>query len=652
MIQTAIRVLVIEDDEDDFILVSDVIEEIDTLNVSIERAASAELGRQALERNECDLCLLDYNLGATNGISLLREAHELGFEAPIIFLTGSRDKELDAMALEAGAVDYVFKGELEANRLSTAIRYALARRDTERERVERIKAEEANRAKSNFLAHLSHELRSPLAAIIGYTELLEKELETQPRILDYAHVVHRNSKHLLSLLNDILDLSKIEADKLEFDIRPISLFPFLTDIYLLVELAARDKSLHFSIDAPETLPTLIESDATRLRQVLLNLLMNAVKFTDEGKVSLKITLVPCDATENAFALQFTVTDSGVGIPKSELDTIFDPFYQAGHRRVGTGLGLTISREIVHRLGGDISVSSIVNVGSAFTVTLPIGSLEGVEQESWILSPGLESGQHESIPSLSGHVLIVDDLRDIRRLIGHFVESCGVSIQFAQNGLEALNILAQDGNRFDAVFMDIHMPVMGGVEAIQSLRASGFDKPVVALTAANMKGSKEDYLAAGFTHFLAKPVDRTALFKCLQHVLRAVMKESAADEVPDARFESSGEESVLVVDDALDAAEVMAEFVRMRGHDVHVAGSVAEARAFLRKHTPLIIFLDLNLPDGDGVALASEIRQGQAGTERQSKLIAVSGAELPEEDRPVFDAHLLKPVSLKSLHACL
>src|SRR5690606_7136624 len=237
----------------------------------LEWAPTFEAGQTLLQEDRHDLCLMDYKLGARDGIELLKFAHEIGFSGPIILLTGMHQIEVDRKALQAGAVDYLVKSKLSAEQLARAIRYALARREVERERVERLKAEAENRSKSEFLAHLSHELRTPLSAILGFTELLLNN-NNDSESSSHLRIVHRNGKHLLGLLNDILELAKIEAGKLELEKQFVVFSAFLTDIYFLMQGAAIDKNLRLRIEAPHPLPVTIYTDPMRLRQVLLNLM--------------------------------------------------------------------------------------------------------------------------------------------------------------------------------------------------------------------------------------------------------------------------------------------------------------------------------------------------------------------------------------------
>ena len=232
--------LIIDDDEEDYMIVRDLLDDIALGSFVTDWAGSYQAGAELLAKNQHDLCLMDFKLGAGDGIELVRRASELGFSGPIILLSGVHHGAVDMQAMEAGAVDYLVKTDLTATQLIRSIRYALARREVEMERVDRLKAEAENRSKSDFLAHLSHELRTPLSAILGFTELM---LNSKPSAdtLSHLQVVHRNGKHLLGLLNDILDLSKIEAGKLDMDIQAVYLASLISDTYSLIHGQAADR---------------------------------------------------------------------------------------------------------------------------------------------------------------------------------------------------------------------------------------------------------------------------------------------------------------------------------------------------------------------------------------------------------------------------
>lgn len=638
-----VKLLIIDDDEEDFFLVQDLLTDISQTCV-LDWASTYEAGQQLLREDRHDLCLMDYKLGAHDGIELLKFAHEVGFSGPVILLTGMHQIEVDRQALHAGAVDYLVKSKLSAEQLARSIRYALARREVERERVERLKAEAENRSKSEFLAHLSHELRTPLSAILGFTELLLNKNDDSESSA-HLRIVHRNGKHLLGLLNDILDLSKIEAGKLELEKQSISLSEFLTDIYFLMQGAALDKNLQLSVEAPQPLPITLYSDPMRLRQILLNLMGNAIKFTNQGEVTLKIDWVNEEQREK---IRFSVKDTGIGICTETLQVIFEPFVQSKnaqvHPRAGTGLGLTISKELVERLGGNIQVTSEEGKGSEFTFTMDVEDFERTDTEMLRLNFASGPKTAVEVPHLSGRVLVVDDLRDIRLLIGHFVQLTGIEVIYAKDGADAIRIVKADkelGKIFDVILMDIHMPVMDGHEAAQQLRAEGFTQPLVALTAAHMKGDMDRCFASGFTAYLGKPLNQARLYECLARFLPVASGTSP---------QATKIKTLMVVEDDADALAAMEGLLTLLGWQVIGAQNAAAALRGVREHNPHTVLIDLNLPDMNGYVCAAQIHESYPDV----RIIIASGEDVDRQraaDAGVM-ASLLKPVSLAQLESVL
>lgn len=639
-----VKLLLVDDDEDDYLLARDLLDEITRGPYTLDWVSSYEQGAEILRENRHDLCLMDYRLGSRDGIELLRQAQSLGFTGPVILLTGMHQGEVDMQALEAGAVDYLVKNGLTSEQLARSIRYALARREMELERVERLRAEADNRSKSEFLAHLSHELRTPMSAILGFTELL-LSTTTDEDAKGYLQVVHRNGKHLLGLLNDILDLSKIEAGKLELELHKVDLVSFITDAYFLMYGAAADKDLVLRVDAPEELPTTITTDSTRLRQVLLNLMGNAIKFTDSGEVVLSVSVIPVHGKQ---MLEFCIRDTGVGIRQEALEEVFLPFVQArttgAEFRPGTGLGLAISRQLARRLGGDIQVSSQPGEGSEFRFSLDPGDLTKVKFAPFELAFDTLQDSPNHAPRFKGRVLVVDDLRDIRVLIGHFVAMTGVEVKYARDGEEALRVIAEaDGikePRFDVVLMDIHMPIMGGHEAAKKLREKGFKQPLVALTAANMKGDMDACLEAGFTAYLSKPVDQHQVHTCLAQFLKSGSGGASG----------SPQKTILLVEDDPDARNALSALLELMEYRVVVAATGLDALKLIEEVSPSLILLDLQLPDMDGYQLADQLRKRLA----DARMVILSGASvdpLRAKSAGITES-LLKPVDLAQLKRIL
>nr|WP_315852287.1 CheR family methyltransferase [Lignipirellula cremea] len=378
----------------------------------------------------------------------------------------------------------------------------------------RKQAEAANRARGEFLANMSHEIRTPMTAILGYADMLGEHLK-DPDNKQCVNTIQRNGRFLLDILNDILDLSKIDAGKMELDRERISPQSILADVISLMNVRAEEKQIHLAAEFHGEVPETIETDGTRLRQILLNLVGNAIKFTSEGSVSIRSRF-----NQGTGQLEFEVTDTGIGIEPDRLEGLFEPFTQidASNTRSfgGTGLGLAISRRLAQMLGGDIYAKSELGRGSSFTVTLDPGSVENVKfripniVDSTPNEPGAEI-------ALTGRVLIVDDRRDILFLAQNFIEQAGATVITAGNGQEGVDRIMQsqsNGERISVVLMDMQMPIMDGYTASRTVRNQGINLPIIALTANAMSEDREKCLEAGCTDFLTKPLDKRSLLEMI------------------------------------------------------------------------------------------------------------------------------------------
>ena len=646
LITQGMKLLLVEDDEDDYVLTQGLLEDIIAGEYSLTWASTPQEARKHFARNNHDLCMMDYRLGSEDGLSLLREAPKLGFKGPIIMLTGQDNKQLDQEALNAGAEDYLVKSQLNAQGLARAIRYALTRREMEAERVERLRAETENRSKSEFLAHLSHELRTPLTAILGYTDLLLAADEAPDK--NHLQIIKRNGRHLLSLLNDVLDLSKIEAGKLEIEHLDVHLHSFVNEICSLISVNAQDKNLRLNVLAKTALPVKIKTDPTRLRQILLNLLGNAIKFTEEGEVSLHIAEAHL---RNKTYLHFSIRDTGVGISKTDIERLFKPFTQVANtltsRQQGTGLGLAISRQLAQCLGGNISVKSQPGVGSVFTLYINPGNLENIERKPLDSRSNLDVTTISTAFSFKGHVLVTDDLPDIRMLLGHLITSFGGRVTYASDGQEAIDLVQRktaEGDGFDLLIMDSQMPVLDGLSATRLLRDQGYQKPILALTAASLRGERERCLAAGCDDYLSKPIDAATLLTRIQKLLQQNQQQRQLQgSVPGKH--------ILLVEDNQDAREATAMLLQHLGWQVLAVRTGAEALDVFSSLQPIAVLLDINLPDIDGYSLAVKLRE--AGL-KDAQLIALSGNQ-PDKVRAEqagFDDHLVKPLDLAALNSAL
>jgi signal transduction histidine kinase/DNA-binding response OmpR family regulator len=378
-------------------------------------------------------------------------------------------------------------------------------------------AEAANVAKSQFLANMSHEIRTPLTAILGFAEELKVPLTSAEDRDRCVETILRNGAHLLQIINDLLDLSKIEAGHMTLEQLPFSLPALLADVLELLEMRAQHKGLVLKVGLVTPVPETIVSDPTRLRQILVNLIGNALKFTPAGEVQVRVS-VAADA-ESQRALRFDVVDSGIGMTEEQMQRLFRPFSQADGSTTrkfgGTGLGLSISRRLARMLGGDITVASRPDVGSTFSVTIAPQWAAGVRRIQRLGQPRTtgDTGNVAALDLRGCRILLADDSPDNRILISRILSRAGADVTLATNGLEAVEqLMAACDTPFDVLLLDMQMPVMDGYTAAGRLRELGWTGPIIALTANAMRGDAERCLEAGCSGYATKPIERDLLLQ--------------------------------------------------------------------------------------------------------------------------------------------
>ncbi len=520
-------------------------------------ASTIAEARKVLEDHMPDLLLLDIELPDGNGLQFCREIRQRKAfaDVPILFISSLTDKETKLQGFQAGADDYVPKpfDELELlARIERQLELSRSRRVLSEGLFSMVRvlegtlhlqyiflkllqqlaearyaAEQANRAKSTFLASMSHELRTPLNAILGFAQILRQDANLSPKQREYVETMYRSGNHLLQMINDILDLSKIEAGKIELLPVDIELAQFVEDLRGMFHLRCQEKGLWLKFEVDSQLPRYIVADAQKLRQVLINLIGNAIKFTSEGGITVRVRRV-VDSSGNP-RLRWEVEDTGRGIPKEQIDKIMEPFHQVEAMvSEGTGLGLTISKALVALMGGQLQVRSRVGEGSVFFFDLPLKT----PVADLPPTPSQQGAAPASAPRLVAAspavALIVDDSRTNRKILHEFLAQMNFTCVEAADGWKAWKLLQDPQQPFDVVLTDIVMPEMNGIELVKRIRAQEQQTqqhlPVIGITASVLQLSDEELLDVGFDAVLHKPFQFQDLVALLQQKTRIQFRE--------------------------------------------------------------------------------------------------------------------------------
>lgn len=508
------KILIIDDQHENILALSELIQ---ANNIEIFSAKNYKEALKILTEHEFCLTLLDVHMPEMNGFELARLIRGVRRykHMPIIFVTAhSQDQYMLAEGYEIGAVDILFKPLIPSIVLSKVRTFVELDQQKSLLKdhvnvVEKLKrrADSANLAKSQFLANMSHEIRTPLGAILSFIKILQNKEYTQEELTDYLSIIDKNSSHLLRIIDDILDLSKLEAGMLEIDNRIFSVKEILTSVINLMSLKSQDKNIELKFHYRD-LPDHLCSDSVRIRQLLVNLIGNAIKFTEKGEVVVDINYM-------SPYLCMRVSDTGCGMSEGQAKRLFNPFMQADQtitrKYGGTGLGLSLSYEIAKKMEGEIKlIKTEENVGSTFEVIIKVGPP----------TPALKlPSQNLEIPTgpqdLSHlKVLLVEDTKENRMIFELYLKKTGLQIDTAENG--EIGLEKALNNHYDMVFLDIQMPKLDGYEVIRRLRRENFRKPVIALTAHAMKEERARCLAEGFDSFISKPFEVKQIISAIQN----------------------------------------------------------------------------------------------------------------------------------------
>lgn len=644
-----IRVLLLEDDEGDALMLTEDLEEDKRSNYDVFHATTLADALKALENKEFDIVLSDLTVPDSHGTETLYRLLD-HTTLPIIILTGDENDALSSLAIEEGAQDFIVKNNLERYDVANAIKYAIQRHKINQS------IQQSNQLKSEFLANMSHEIRTPLNGIIGAADLLRKS-DLTPDQEKYLRVITNSGDTLLALINDILDISKIEAGELEINAENLNIRDFMHEIMQGISPKANSKNIELIVDYIGGVPRAIMADSVRLGQVMINLLGNAVKFVDQGHIAVYVEEKGRDG--NVANLQITVEDTGIGIPKDKIQSIFDKFAQADASTTkkygGTGLGLAITHRLVELMGGSIGVESEVGKGTRFFFNVPFEIVESTEEES----------SQKTIKEIEAiKVLILDDSRVAVQFLSSALDKAHVENVAVTDPLQAIDLLNEaydNGEPFDLLFTDYEMPELNGAHLAKRIRENPNLKSlkIVLISAlGKMEMGAEETKDKLFNGYLIKPVNAHDLRQKIYEVciLGAGVQSAAEDSA--VTINEQLQAHILLVENEMVNQMVATDMLEGMGCSVDLAENGQEAvdMIFNNDNSYDIILMDCMMPVMDGFEATREIRRREKNDSGHQTIIAMTAnAMAGEKDKCLqvgMDDYLAKPVKEENLLAKL